>query len=182
MNNQPIPPTKIIALDHYFGQSKNFIPTEDDKQTAQFIIDEIKKIDNKNFNDYIWNLQSIVEKEYITVKEIGFLASAVKFVMKSKTESNKTEQKESVFVGSENEKLTMMLKPILISPFESQWGRGLMIRFEDENGNILVWFSTSSKKEDYQLDVFDKFSFTVKKHEQFKGINQTLITRVKVSK
>jgi hypothetical protein len=57
------------------------------------------------------------------------------------------------------------------------WGTTWLYKFTDEAGNVFTWFASSPvNDEDKVLTIKD----TVKKHEEYKGIKQTVMTRCRV--
>jgi hypothetical protein len=64
-----------------------------------------------------------------------------------------------------------------IHPYETQWGAGNMHIFNDEKGNVLVWYTSSSTGFNEGDSALVKGK--VKKHSEFRGIKQTQITHVK---
>jgi hypothetical protein len=54
-----------------------------------------------------------------------------------------------------------------------------MIKFEDENGNILVWFTTTNPQKEIGSTI--TVTGTVKRHSEYKGTKQTELTRCKLS-
>lgn len=180
--NAPLPPTKLTALDIMLDRRTDpkFKPNEEDKALVQKVIEYVKSLSNVNNNEYVYNIQTILEKEYISIKELGFAASMIPFMVRQQKESLLvTTKKESEYVGNEGSKVQLKMKPVVLSPYESQWGTGLLVRFEDECGNILVWFASNAIPADFTMNEFKTFKFTIKKHETYKDSKQTIVNRVK---
>lgn len=88
----------------------------------------------------------------------------------------------SEFVGSENEKIELNNAEVVkISYFETMFGRSVRIEF-NYNGNSVVWFTNVSSFEKQNLKENMKYNLkgTVKKHDTFNNVKQTILTRVKV--
>lgn len=90
-----------------------------------------------------------------------------------------TNQKVSEFQGEVGQRLDITVTVKRIMEFESRWGRTYMILFEDENGNQYKW-STSTYVDFLENDVVT-LRATVKAHEEYKNIKQTVLTRAKVA-
>lgn len=60
---------------------------------------------------------------------------------------------------------------------DSFYGTSLLLTFEDEEGNILTWFTKSEPAVEKGEGVI--LTGTFKKHEEYNGVKQTVITRVK---
>lgn len=84
-----------------------------------------------------------------------------------------------VHIGEEKQRLELIVR-VDGEPqaLETEWGASFLYRFEDEKGNSLVWFASS--KQDMEPDKTYKIKATVKRHNEFRGRNQTQLTRVKV--
>lgn len=83
----------------------------------------------------------------------------------------------SEYIGVVGEKIEAEVEVSSISGYSSRFGDGHVYVF-NSNGNKLVWFTTSIPNIDSDM----KFTITatVKKHDEYKGIKQTTVTRVKV--
>lgn len=86
---------------------------------------------------------------------------------------------KSGFIGELKQRLEFVVKLEFVKSFDTQFGISTLHKFRDAEGNILTWFSSSGS------DVTDKkgqeirIKGTVKKHEEYKGTKQTVISRVK---
>ena len=64
--------------------------------------------------------------------------------------------------------------------FETRYGYSTAYTFQDEKGNVLVWFS--STVQEVEPGDWCKIKYcTVKKHDEYKGVQQTIITRAKLA-
>ena len=88
-------------------------------------------------------------------------------------------QGPGVHIGEEKQRLDLVVsvdgEP---QALETEWGASFLYRFEDEKGNSLVWFTGS--KQDMEPGKTYKIRATVKRHNKFRGRNQTQLTRVQV--
>ena len=60
---------------------------------------------------------------------------------------------------------------------EGDYGLTTILKLADESDNILTWFASGSKS--YQKGDKVSLKATIKKHDEFKGVKQTVITRAK---
>ena len=62
-----------------------------------------------------------------------------------------------------------------IYTFDGMYGVSHILRFVDDAGNVFTWKTATSK-----LDEGKRYNFkaTVKAHEEYKGVKQTVLTRV----
>lgn len=83
----------------------------------------------------------------------------------------------SEYVGEEKQKIEVNVTISSIAGYSNKFGDGHMYIF-NSNGNKLVWFTSSNP--DINVDEEYTITATVKKHEEYKGTKQTIVTRVKV--
>ena len=154
--------------------------TDEDKKTAELIIDCIENLDVP-INDYIHNLKTIIAKEYCKYNQCGLLASAI-IVYKGylNNETEKEGKLPSEHQGEIKEKFEKILKIIRVSGFSGNYGYTNIYNFRDTDNNVYIWYTGTDLLEDVPENEFNKYKFTVKDHNQYNGIMQTIITRVKM--
>lgn len=144
-------------------------------------VKELKK--QGNLNDYMHNLVISLSEDFISHRLLGIAASAVssylKQVEKKKLyEENKKRGKDSEYVGNIKERLDFEAELLSIRSFETDFGTTYLYTFNSK-GNVLVWFSSSNK--DLSVGTTYKFKGTVKKHQTYKEVKQTVLTRCKIA-
>jgi hypothetical protein len=85
----------------------------------------------------------------------------------------------SQYVGTEKAKLQIKAKIVFTNWLHSGYFPSFMIKFQDENGNVFVWFS--SKWVDLKAGDEVQISGTVKGFNEYNGEKQTIMTRCKIS-
>lgn len=88
------------------------------------------------------------------------------------------EDAASEWVGDIKERREFEIKVLFIIEREGYYGPVDIIKMRDASGNMLTWFATSShglRKGDTAL-----IKGTVKKHDEYKGVKQTVLTRCTV--
>ena len=127
--------------------------------------------------DYEHNLVEVCAQSYISYKQAGVAASvfaAYKFAHKPA----KVADKPSAWVGQLKERLRDMAVTCVWSMElqPNEWGDVYLNKFKDEAGNLYVWFTG------YGFDLNEKILLTgtVKAHDEYRGENQTVLTRCKV--
>jgi hypothetical protein len=69
----------------------------------------------------------------------------------------------------------------IVGPFAGEYGDRWLYKFHEEDTcNLLVWWSSS--KPPVEKGATDLLKFTVVKHEEYQGVKQTVIQRVKTVK
>lgn len=142
------------------------------KELATKVIDWMKKTDfhamttDPEWKNFYHNLDVVAHASTIDIKNVGYLAAVLATYNR---EENKKAQLQTAskksYVGKIGERVTFNGKLTYTKSFPSQWGRGLvtLYRFEDLDGNIIQWWSSSN----LNLQVGQTYPVTglVKSHE-----------------
>lgn len=132
---------------------------------------------------YYNNLKVIVSNEYIPLNKLGLLVSIPKAIDRYEEEKKRQEEKErlaaeSNYLGSVGEKISVnFVSGREVACCETQFGLLHIYEFKDANGNTVVWKSSSSK----DIPESGVVAGTVKAHEEYNGIKQTVILRAKIT-
>ncbi len=134
-------------------------------------------------NSYLTNCKNLMEMGYVPHKYLGFACSMVSTYLRTLEEKKvKEAQPESNHIGTVGERLRGLKVKVLfyrhIDCDYSPFGKDLYT-FIDEDGNIFKTFYSGSgwSLEDDEEAIIDG---TVKRHDEWKGQKQTLLTRVSV--
>lgn len=134
-------------------------------------------------SDFMTNLKNISRLDHIVEDYFPIVACGVNMFLKNKQRIERQKNtSNSEFIGSENEKIELNNAEVVkISYFETMFGRSVRIEF-NYNGNSVVWFTNVSSFEKQNLKENMKYNLkgTVKKHDTFNNVRQTILTRVKV--
>lgn len=135
-------------------------------------------------NDYQWNLRVSLSDEWLPRKSEGIAASVVTAYQKHlgyETEKRVKADSEasSAFLGKVGERITTEAVITSVRPIESDWGTSTLVMFNAQ-GNILKWFYSGFLSAD-EIGETVKVTGTVKAHETYKGVNQTALTRCKLT-
>lgn len=150
------------------------------KEDVEVAIEMVKRFPDE---PYYNNLKVIVENEYIPLNKLGFLVSIPKAIDGYEEKKKKQEEKErlaaeSNYLGSVGEKISVnFVSGREVACCETQFGLLHIYEFKDENGNTVVW-KTSSGKDIPESGVI---TGTVKAHEEYNGVKQTIILRAKIT-
>lgn len=154
--------------------------TEFDRQLAQEAIEWACNFgeDGSDISDWEYNSRVVAMSPAIEYRHTGILSSivGVYFDRKTKREAEAAKPKANAFVGEVGARMTIeaVLKYHSANEFSVRYV------FETEDGNTLVWFSSKGGIGHRRGEKL-KMTFTVKAHNEYKGVNQTLITRAKVA-
>ena len=147
-------------------------------------IDKIKQIilDMEPVSSYIENLQLIINDGFTAYNFLGYAVSIIPTVNKHLEKAKKKEfDKNSDYIGIVGEKIDLLVTFYRyafydrISNYTGQYEKVNIYTFIDEEGNHIVWKTTSSEN----FDIGDKINIKgkVKEHNEYNGLKQTLVTR-----
>ena len=149
------------------------------KEDVEVAVEMVKRFPDE---PYYNNLKVIVENEYIPLNKLGLLVSIPKAIDRYEEEKRRHEAKEKLaaesnYLGSVGEKISMnFVSGREVACCETQFGLLHIYEFKDANGNTVVWKSSSSK----DIPESGTVTGTVKAHEEYDGIKQTVILRAKI--
>lgn len=132
---------------------------------------------------YYNNLKTVLANEYIPLDKLGLLVSAPKAIsryyeFKKMQEEKEKLAKSSNYIGEVGEKISVnFVSGREVACCETQFGLLHIYEFKDANGNTVVWKSGSSKN----IPESGVVTGTVKSHEEYDGIKQTVILRAKIT-
>lgn len=131
---------------------------------------------------YYNNLKTVLANEYVPLDKLGLLVSAPKAIsryyeLKKMQEEKEKLAKSSNYIGEVGEKISVnFVSGREVACCETQFGLLHIYEFKDASGNVIVWKSSSGK----EIPESGKISGTVKAHEEYNGIKQTIILRAKI--
>lgn len=128
-------------------------------------------------NDYTYNIKTLIGKEYLDLRYAGIVASA--YLPFKKAKEIKNDGINSNFIGSINEKLNFELVLCSIRNFETIYGTTWLYSFKDKTNNVIIW--KASKKQDIHENTTVNLKGTIKAHNEYKGVKQTVLTRCKIA-
>jgi hypothetical protein len=151
--------------------------TDENRKFAEDAIDWASKIDPNTANDFLMNLLAVTRHGFVNERAYGLVA-AIPFAYGR--ELLKIEERKNApasdWVGTVGERSEFTLTVKSIIPIESDFGHSSLHMMYDENGNQFKWFSTSK---DLEIGSTVKLKATVKKHDEYKGVKATLLSRCK---
>jgi hypothetical protein len=86
----------------------------------------------------------------------------------------KKREEKSEWVGEEKERREFTLTVLRVFELDSDWGVTSLHKMVDADGNIFVWYASNECLE--QGKTF-KLRGTVKRHDEYRGTKQTVLTR-----
>ena len=161
----------------------NYKPyTEENLNFAEQMIAWVNSVEDNT--DYLHNLRTIFSSEYVSSKYFGYIAGLVPTYNKAvvKLEEQKKEEDttiKSVYQGSIGDKLSLNIADVqLITSWDTQWGTTYIYKFIDTEGNIFTWKTSNWIRLDRPVKTLKG---TVKDHTEYRGVQQTELTRCKIA-
>ena len=158
---------------------------EEDLELANKVIEHFKNLDPKD-NDYLLQCCKIVEMGYVPHKYIGYACSMVGAYNRDMEKKVKMEKEQEVnghskFQGELKERLKGIRVEVTYKRnFVNDFGENTLYAFRDADGNIYKTFYSGYSWECEVGDVV-LLTGTVKKHQEFRGIEETMMNRVVVA-
>jgi len=132
-----------------------------------------------NLNDYEWNMAMVLDLESVKDKHFGLLASAVPAYHREqeRIQQAKTAGHVDEYVGEiKKRRMWKNLTVEAVITSDGYYGASHLHKMRDPDGHLLVWFSSN-----FRANVGDILNGkgTVKAHQEYRGVKQTVLTRCK---
>lgn len=138
-------------------------------------------------SDYAENLKKVTSGETVSMRNLPLALSAIGHAQRLKKKEEDTKvKKASQWVGEEGEslvftKVTVADVKLIENNYGFQKSTSKLVTFSDKDGNQFKTFYSGAgnpkKGQDYQIP-----ASRVKKHQEWQGAKETLLTRVKFEK
>jgi hypothetical protein len=157
----------------------------EDKKFADDALAWLESLPQEDFDNstFLNNVKVALSSNVVSSKNVGFAVALLPAYMRAiemQRKNSDNAAKSNEWVGQVNSKITnVKVKVVDTRDIEGQYGVVQLVSFEDENGNSLKWFNSSSNRLDKDKEYLIK-SATVKGHEDYKGRKQTMLKLVKV--
>jgi hypothetical protein len=185
-------PTADRAMNNMFppsvwNEEDLAIISEENLNEANAAFAWVRNLDGSELNDYEYNLVALTEEDYFNYRRYsGIVASIIQAYRRASGLNEQGEKRE--IVSTHQGELKERLKDLTLTlvrrtdiEIASYSGNGYdMLKihnFEDEAGNVYVWKTTTKKL--WEGDTYI-VTGTVKKHDEFNNVPQTILTRCKV--
>jgi hypothetical protein len=143
-------------------------------------------------SDYLYNRRAVCTDDDIRPKRGGLAASvivAAERAFEKAAQKAADDTKSNLHIGSVKERLTLALTLVFTREISGYYGVSTLHKFEDALGNLFVWFASNPEivpegtdKRAVKIGETLTLAGTVKGHDDYKGRNQTKLTRVSVPK
>lgn len=151
----------------------------EDAERAKRVIGWLETLGNAD-NEYLRNLHALAANETVTAKSLGLAVSAIAAYTRTLEKQEEKTREAAVIsqhVGKEGERADFMVTIVAVKDINTQFGCSHLHIMKDDAGNSLKWFASSESLEEGKRYLLKA---TVKKHDEYQGKKQTLLTRAKV--
>jgi len=179
--------------------------TEADLAEAEAAIDwalglaETADREQCELSDYLYSVNVTARAGVVEYRTAGLAASIVAVYQRERDKAAEVKAAQKVgaasnYVGTVGQRVDLELKLLWRRPIDSSYGDGLCFlhRFVDPDGNVATWFDSTGKWVEgagyWHEGVFIDACWrdgetrivraTVKRHEEYKGVKQTVLTRL----
>lgn len=139
----------------------------------EIIVKEVK-------SDYEHNLAVAMASPMVQRKTIGLAVSAVGVYLRRQQDAEAKGNAVNEFVGKPGDKIAASLTLTGTRSLSGTYGPSTLLTFRDEHGRGFKWFATGVR-DDFRVGETYRVSGAVKKHEEYKGRKETVLTRCTVS-
>jgi hypothetical protein len=157
-------------------------PVEDiDRTTAAAALDFMLALTEKpNVSDYEYNLSLLGRAGKVVLKQFGFVASAIPAYNRAHDAevSRKRELENSNHVGALKDRVEMVLTLIRVNYLDTSFGTMALMKFYDDNGNVIIWKTGSDPQLATKTKV--RVKATISEHTEYRSCKQTEVKRLKV--
>jgi hypothetical protein len=182
------PPTASIAWDicsprrtehlQKFIQEAKIDPNENDITLVKSALTWAKAIEANVDSQYLYNLGVACRQDCVTYKTMGVVASVIAAYQNATQNLRKAEDKtKKIHLGQVGERRIFENLKVEFTRYIEGVYPSTLVKFCDEQGNILVWYA-SKCPEWVELNAVVTIKASVKKHTEFRGDLQTVLTRV----
>jgi len=171
------------AEDEKLGKGHAETHTDDDDRVAREAIEWAQSLEPKVDDDYLWNLRVLAHSDAIEIRQTGLAASMVAaHARATERELERRRQaegaKNSEWVGQPKERIETDLTLVSTKFFDNDFGGTNLMMFTDPAGNRIKWWASASAGWEPAIGSTSHVKATVKEHAEYKGIKETVVSRV----
>lgn len=180
----------------YHEYIEGLIREKDIDITAENVVTEAKAArawilaeEVDEYNSYMNNLKVICSSEYCSYRNLGYLVSLIPTYFKHlETEAARAEREakrakaasQSKHVGKIKDRLTFDATAYFVTACDSYYGWSALYKFVTEDGDVFTWWTGSDVDVDRDRPRKVRVTGTVKDHDEYAGVKQTVLTRCKI--
>jgi hypothetical protein len=149
--------------------------------TAKVVMDWVAGWDDttKNKSEFNFNVSTLFAKDLCRGKDFGILACLHTMYLREQDMLVANVVRSNLHVGEVGQKIEVCVTIKNVVAMQGFYGVTHMVLMEDEAGNMFKWIA--SNLGDFNKGDVVTIKGTIKAHEEYKGRNQTTMTRCKLA-
>lgn len=153
--------------------------TDADNFKAAQAIEWAQALPSDVTNDYLWNIRVVSHRENLTHREAGLAASIITAYLRHlEAEVKRAYEKANTLnehFGTVGKREVFTLTVTGQRDMESNYGSLTLYKFRDAEGRVAAWFSSGGT--DLEIGSTYTIKATVKKHDLYNDMKQTMLSR-----
>jgi hypothetical protein len=170
-------------IDYYETGSNKVIISDDIAQQAESMVDYVtcELTNKKELNNYESTILTLLDTGRMKTSHAGYIVSIIPLYNKMmEVKVVRESQPESLYLGEVGNKINNVECVVTFyNKYVNNFNGYTHLYKFNNNGNVITYFSSKDLFLEVGYNVIIK-SATVKKHDSYNGINQTVITRGKI--
>jgi hypothetical protein len=159
-------------------------PTPETQQLVNDAVNWFNSLpdEEKQNSEFYHNIDVLLNSKDVSPRDIGYVVALFPAYYRAQGVKRERESKSNEWIGIVGNKLApTKVKCTNVQKIQTDFGTTEITRMEDEKGNSLVWFNSGHA---YGLADGEEATIegTIKKHDEYKGRKQTILTRVRPAK
>lgn len=185
--------TADIAWSDMLSRHPRLKPTQEDIEMAEKSLEWARSIDENTTSDYLSNLRVLSTPDSFHIKKhLGLIASIpmayqreVERELRRQEEAKRRAEATNEHIGKVGERfgrdIPTVTARVMRQHFRaSDFGTTEILSFLTDDGNTIVWYN-SGRDSGVEVDNVVEIKGTIKKHSEFRGTKQTVISRASLS-
>ena len=165
-------------------------PVEADFEEAKKMAEDILSDESiRDYREFLYNVKVLLENHYCKIgSHAGFIAYAPvayeSFVKERERQAKHDaemmqERMSSNYIGEIGKRISNSVSEMkLVTSWDTMYGTTYLYKMVDVNGNTVVWYASNPC--DCDSFIGKNIKATVKDHDEYDGVKQTIVNRCKV--
>lgn len=195
----PMPSTASLVRDRMTAASKEEVarmkkngvwldaePVDEKlaEETRAATVTRLEAIDAAKVTEFEHNLLVALKSDSCPIRVFGTVCALFAVAERYKTKEQQDAERaarlaKAKHVAEEGKRLDLDLRVVQVRDLgDGDWGRRILYKFEDQSGNLYVWFSSKM----IQAGLGERITAraTIKGHREFRGVKENQVSRLTV--
>lgn len=135
--------------------------------------------EDKRNNNFLHNLDVALKSSRVTYRDVGIVGALYAAYLNHKRKEEQNKGKSNDHVGQPGDKISNVEVTVKSVKYMSNpyGGSTQLVKMEDDEGRSYTWWNSGAKE--MESDTRYNIAGTIKKHDEYRGRNTTVVTRVK---